>query len=139
MGVVRVTAARKSGVYVRAGLVIPDSEIEVRATRAAGPGGQNVNKVSTRIELRFDVGGSTVLKDEEKQRLRTRLHTRTSRAGVLRVVCQKHRTRAANERAARERLAELTRPTAASRARRRADKRRRADAKRSRRRPAPDD
>lgn len=146
-----MTAAQNSGVYVRPGLLIPDSEIQVRATRSAGPGGQNVNKVSTRIELRFDVDGSTTLSSEEKQRILTRLRTRTSRAGVLRIVCQKHRTRLGNERAARERLAELlrealhvqrprrpTRPTEASRARRLADKRRRADAKRRRRRPTPD-
>lgn len=147
-----MTAAQEDGVRVREDLVIPESELEARATRAGGPGGQNVNKVSTRIELRFDVAASEVLSAEQKRRIRARLRTRTNRAGVLRVVSQKHRTRAQNERAARLRLAELlrealhvqrvrrpTRPTRASQARRIEDKRRRSATKRDRRRPPPED
>ena len=68
-----MSAARQSGLYVRDGLVIPEDELEVRATRAGGPGGQNVNKVSTRIELRFDVAASNVLRDEQKRRILGRL------------------------------------------------------------------
>src|SRR5258706_1002570 len=102
--------APRRGLFVREGLVIPESELEVRATRSGGPGGQNVNKVSTRIELRFDVAASTVLTDEEKQRLRTRLGNRTSGLGVLRVVSQRERSQSRNEAAARERLGGLVVP-----------------------------
>ncbi len=143
-----MSAAGESGLFVQDGLVIPDAEIEVRATRAGGPGGQNVNKVSTRIELHFDVEGSSVLSASQRRRIQSRLRTRISRAGVLRVVSQKHRTRTQNASAARERLAELlrealhvprarraTRPTSGARKRRLDEKRRRADTKRQRRRP----
>jgi ribosome-associated protein len=134
------------GLEVRPGLVLPEDELEVRATRSGGPGGQNVNKVSTRVELRFDVASSRVLDDEEKALVRARLAGRTSARGVLRVVSQRERSRARNEAAARRRLAELlaaalavapprraTRPTAAARRRRSETKRRRAVVKRTRR------
>jgi len=147
-----MTSTLQSGIFVRAGLIIPDAEVDMRATRAAGPGGQNVNKVSTRIELRYDLEATTVLSAEQKRRVYTHLKTRINRAGVLRVVSQKHRTRGQNAKAARERLAELlraalhtqpkrkpTRPTTTSRTRRLSDKRRRASAKRNRQRPGPDD
>lgn len=150
--VAALTSEHEDGLRVRDDLLIPEVELEVRATRSSGPGGQNVNRVATRIELRFDVVASDVLSDEQKRRIRTRLRTRTSRAGVLRVVSQKHRTRAQNERAARLRLAELlrealhvqrarrpTRPTRASKTRRLEDKRRRSETKRGRRRPPGED
>lgn len=134
------------GLRVRAGLVIPKWELEVRRTRSGGPGGQNVNKVSTRVELRFDVQGSSVLTDEQKRLVRQRLAKRVSAAGVLRVVSQSHRTQSGNEREARRRLAELlrtalhtprqrhpTRPTQMSRMRRLEEKRRRSTLKRRRR------
>ncbi len=147
-----MSAAGGNEVFVQEGLVIPGAEIEVRATRASGPGGQNVNKVSTRIELLYDVETSSVLSEAQRERIRKRLSTRINRAGVLRVVSQKHRTRNQNEVAARERLAELlrealhvqqvrrpSRPTSASRRRRLEDKRRRSGVKHSRRRPTQDD
>jgi ribosome-associated protein len=134
---------------VRRNLVIPERELEVRTSRSGGPGGQNVNKLSTRVEVRFDLAGSEVLSAAQKKRVRERLAQRVSRAGVLRVVSQKHRTRARNEAEARERLSALlrqalhvprkrvtTRPTASSRERRRREKERRARLKRQRRRPS---
>ena len=130
---------------VRSGLVLPASELSVRRTRSGGPGGQHVNKVATRVELEFDVEGSTVLSLEEKARIRARLGSRMSRAGVLRVVAQSERSQARNESEARRRLAALleralaiapprrpTRPTAASRNQRLEAKRRRSAIKRGR-------
>jgi len=127
-------------------LVIPASELVVRRTRSGGPGGQNVNKVATRIELEFDVEASSVLAPEEKVLLRTRLAGRMSRDGVLRVVAQSERTQSRNETEARRRLAALvlralavqkprrpTRPTASSRRETLDAKRRRGRLKRGRR------
>ena len=146
------TGSAGRGLYVREGLMIPESELEARATRSGGPGGQNVNKVSTRVEVRFDVASSSVLSDAEKQRVRTRLANRTSRLGVLRVVSQRERSQARNEAEARRRLAELLaealtvpkrrRPTrigAATRERRLRSKRQRSEVKRQRLAPADSD
>ncbi len=88
---------------------IAEDEITFTASRAGGPGGQNVNKVSTRVMLLFDLAGSPSLNQEQKQRISSRLRTRISKDGVLRVVCQKHRSQSANKEAAVERLAELLR------------------------------
>lgn len=137
--------AESAGVAVQPGLVVPESEIEVRASRSSGPGGQNVNKVSTRIEVRFDVEASSVLTPEEKARVRLVLRTRMNREGVLRVVSQRERTQARNALAARQRLAELlaaalkvpkrrrpSRPTGRSKTRRRESKVRRSRLKQNR-------
>lgn len=88
-------------------LSIPDDEIDFTFTRSSGPGGQKVNKTSTRVTLYFDVEGSPGLTDAERARIRQRLATRISKDGMLRVVSQKHRTQTANRRAALERFAEL--------------------------------
>ncbi len=86
---------------------IADDELVFRASRSSGPGGQNVNKVNTRITLLFDVAGSPSLSASQKQRIQRRLATRVDKRGVLRVVSQKGRTQEANRRAAVERLAGL--------------------------------
>ncbi len=83
---------------------IPEDELVFRASRSGGPGGQNVNKVNTRVTLFFDVGNCESLSEEQKRRIMTRLKTRTDKNGVLRVVSQKHRTQRANRNAAVERL-----------------------------------
>ena len=143
---------RDSGLEVRPGLILPATELEVRTSRSSGPGGQNVNKVSTRVELRFDLAGSGALTPEEKERVRAELGARVTRDGILRVVAQQSRSQSQNVAAARERLAELlaaalrprpvrrrTRPTVSSRRARTDEKRRRSAQKRDRRRPASDD
>jgi ribosome-associated protein len=99
----------RRGVVLDAERVIPESELVIRASRSGGPGGQNVNKVATRIELRFDLAGSSVFDADEKSRLRRRLGARVNTAGILRIVSQKHRSRSRNEAEARVRLAELLR------------------------------
>jgi len=142
-------AGSPNGLLVRPGVVIPESELEVRRSRSGGPGGQNVNKVSTRVEIAFDVAASTAFDAEEKERLQARLRGRSSRAGVVRVVGQRYRSQARNEEDARQRLAELldaalvvpktrrkTRPSKRKRAERLAGKRHRATIKSTRRPPA---
>lgn len=82
-------------------------ELTFKASRSGGPGGQNVNKVNTRITLLFDLAGSPSLTESQKRRIAQRLSTRIDKQGVLRVVSQKHRTQEANRRAAVERFVQL--------------------------------
>lgn len=91
------------------GLAIPDEEVSFVTSRSGGPGGQNVNKLETRVTLRFDLPASPSLTDEQKSRLQERLATRITRAGILHVTAQKHRTQADNREAAVARFAELLR------------------------------
>jgi ribosome-associated protein len=90
-------------------LSIGEDELAFRASRSSGPGGQNVNKLNTRVTLLFDVSGSPSLSAAQKQRLRSRLSTRIDKRGVLRVVAQGHRTQEANRRVAVERFQHLLR------------------------------
>jgi ribosome-associated protein len=134
-------------------VAIPVAELEFRASRASGPGGQGVNTTDSRVELRFDLAGSPSLPPEAKERALRRLGPRLDSGGVLRVVAQAQRSQLANRRAAMDRFAELlatalytprprrpTRPTRAAAARRVDTKRRRSATKRLRERPRrPDD
>jgi ribosome-associated protein len=125
---------------------IPRHELEARATRSGGPGGQHVNTSSTRIELLWNVAATTALTDEEKVRVRERLATRMDAQGVLRVVSSAHRSQRQNRDTAEERLSELvrralqvqkrrvaTKPTRAAREARLEDKKRQSERKRLRR------
>ncbi len=86
---------------------ICDDELVFKASRSAGPGGQNVNKVNTRITLLFDVANCESFSDVQKRRILSRLATRADKNGLVRVVSQRFRTQKANRRAAVERLQQL--------------------------------
>lgn len=86
---------------------INEDELVFKVSRSGGPGGQNVNKVNTRIMLFFDVANCRSLSDKQKRRILTRLATRCDKNGVLRVVSQKFRTQKANRKVAVERLQHL--------------------------------
>ncbi|MGD8433025.1 MAG: alternative ribosome rescue aminoacyl-tRNA hydrolase ArfB [Syntrophobacterales bacterium] len=88
-------------------LSIPQGELSFTASRSSGPGGQHVNKVSTRVTLSFDVANSPSLTPEQKELIFARLATRISKQGVLRVVSQKTRSQAANRELAFERFVQL--------------------------------
>lgn len=95
--------------FINDALDIPDSELTFSASRSGGPGGQNVNKVNSKILLEFNVGASAVLSDEQKERIRQRLRTRITGDDVLQVTAQEYRTQHANRDAAIAKFAELIR------------------------------
>jgi ribosome-associated protein len=132
-------------ILIAPGLVIDEREIEERFIRASGPGGQNVNKLSSAVQLRFDAGRSPGLSPAIRVRLARLAGKRLTKDGVLIITAQRYRTQARNRDDAMARLVALlqraavpptvrraTRPTAASRQRRLASKQRRATIKRLR-------
>jgi len=133
-------------IRVTAKIAIDEREIEESFVRASGPGGQNVNKLATAVQLRFDVRGSPSLPEEVRARLERLAGRRLTAEGVLVITAQRHRTQARNRQDALDRLLELigraaiaprprrsTRPTAASRERRIEAKKRRGGLKQQRR------
>lgn len=130
------------GLRIGDGVEIPLDEVELRASRSSGPGGQHANVTSSRIEAVFDVGASAALDEEQKRRLSERLGDRVT------AVSQDARSQARNRELALERLAEKltaglrrpkrrrpTRPGRAAKERRLEGKRRRSATKQQRRRP----
>jgi ribosome-associated protein len=95
-------------IVISPSLSIDEREIEERFVRSSGPGGQNVNKVATAVQLRFDVNGSS-LPDEIKHRLAGLAGNRITEEGVLVIEAREHRTQTQNRDAARERLVTLIR------------------------------
>jgi len=94
-------------VRIAEGIDVPESELEFATSRSSGPGGQNVNKVNTRVTLLWDLETSPSLTSTQKEMVRGRLAGRINAAGVLRVTSQKHRTQLANREAVVRRFGEL--------------------------------
>lgn len=124
---------------------IPRSELNFRATRSGGPGGQHVNTASTRIQISWDVAGSPSLSERRRQLLLARLKSRLDSHGVLQLAVDTHRSQHRNREEAVERLAALvtealrprktrkpTRPPRAAKEKRLREKKRRADVKKLR-------
>ncbi len=99
-------------------LEIPEGELSFTSSRSGGPGGQNVNKVSTRVTLRFDLKNSPSLSERQKRRLESQLSSRISKDGILQVVSQRHRSQAANRLDAVHRFQDLLRQALKPRRRR---------------------
>jgi ribosome-associated protein len=133
-------------------LRLPLTELEFRASRSGGPGGQHVNTSSTRVEVWWDVGASPSLSEEQRARLMTRLATRLDNSGRLRLVSSTSRSQLRNREDVTERLREVvaraleiprprrrTKPTRSSKLARMEAKRRRSAVKRERRPPRDED
>ena len=138
-------------IHIAGGLTVDEREIDERFVRASGPGGQNVNKVSTAVELRFDVGSSS-LPSDVKQRLRALAGSRLTTEDVLLIDSREHRTQAQNREAARARLVALiqlaarrpkhrraTKPSASARERRISTKKKRGKKKAERKKGMEED
>lgn len=139
------------GTEIAPGLVVPDDEIAFDFIRAPGPGGQNVNKVASALQLRYHVAGSSILDEWSRARLATLAGRRLTRDGWLVITAHRLRTQEGNRRDALERLAELiaaarirpktrraTKPTRGSKERRLEGKKQRTDVKKMRGRPGLD-
>ena len=142
----------RAGLRVNARLVIPEEELVVSYARSGGPGGQNVNKVETKVHLGFSVRDSRVLGERRKELLLERLASRLTKDGRLLLTSSVYRTRSRNEEDVRERMASMlaealrtpkvrkaTKPTRGSKRRRLDQKKRRGDTKRLRGRVRGDD
>lgn len=137
---------------VNRSVTIPAADLRWRFSRSGGPGGQNVNRRETQVELLFDVENSSALTDRQRERVMRKLGSRLDADGQIHVVASEERTQGRNRDIALERLRDLleralrpdppkrrpTRPTRAAKERRLQEKRRRGARKRERGRPADD-
>ena len=139
-------------IYITPTIAIDESEVREEFIRASGPGGQNVNKVATAVQLRFDVGNSPSLSDDIRDRLTRIAGRRITADGILIIEAKRCRTQAGNRRDAMERFIDLirraarppsprrkSRPTRASKERRLEAKRLRSRVKRLRRPASPEE
>lgn len=139
------------GLRVNESVVIPRAELEIRASRSSGAGGQHVNKTSSRIEISWNIARSGAVTDEQRARLLQKLSSRLSEDGAIRVVASDTRSQLRNREAAEQRLAETIakalvvprkrkptkRPRAADEARL-VEKKKHSERKRERKRPITD-
>jgi len=143
--------AETDGIPVNESLVIPRSEVTMRASRSSGAGGQHVNKTSSRVELSWNVRESSALTDEQRERLLARLSSRLSEDGSIRIVASDTRSQLRNRTAAELRLAETiakalivqkkrkpTRKPRAANEARLSEKKKKSERKRERQRPITD-
>lgn len=137
------------GVRLSFGVSVPEAELDLRAVRAGGPGGQHVNTTDSKVELRWDVATSSALSPPQRARVRERLGPRLTRDGVLILTASEHRSQHRNREAVLARFRALvgealtppktrrrTRPSRGAKERRLENKRRRAEIKRLRRPPS---
>lgn len=96
-------------ITINSRISIPDDEVVITASRSSGPGGQNVNKVSTKVTLRFSIAGTARLSDEEKARIRSKLGTLITRDGSIVIHEESQRTQGANRKRVIEKFASLMR------------------------------
>lgn len=131
---------------INSSISIPEHEIDMSFVRSSGPGGQNVNKVATAVQLRFDIWNSSSLRKDVKGRLAKLAGNRVTKDGVLLIEASRYRTQDQNREDARKRLAQLvrralrkpkkrkkTRPSAAQKERRLRAKKKRSQIKKQRR------
>jgi ribosome-associated protein len=142
-----MTTDNPQSIPITSKLTIPTAELTFQFSRSGGPGGQNVNRRETRVELLFNVANSPSLSEKQRSRLLKRLDKQIDRHGVLHVVSQTHRSQRRNREEALERFADLLRSALRKRKRRigtkvpkkakerrLAEKRRRSEAKKRRKR-----
>lgn len=136
-----------NALVVNGSVTIPRSELDVRVSRSSGAGGQHVNKTSSRVEIFWNISSSRAVSDEERARLLSKLGSKLTTEGSIRVVASDMRSQSRNRELAEERLAELvrralviprkrrpTRPTRASKEARLDEKKRQSSKKRDRQR-----
>jgi ribosome-associated protein len=135
-------------IQVAPGWVVPAADLEYKFVRSSGPGGQNVNKVATKVELRLKLAATSALNSGQKQRLVAAFPSHVSSEGDFILTADRFRSQPRNQRDAEERLISMllairspprrrvpTRPSRAAKARRLSDKRARGETKSQRRRP----